>query len=284
MPTSLAQLGAIIHYEFRMQWRRRTTLAIMLPLAIVPLLYGLLFRDINPDIPLLPSPTAAQALQRDVSTAMTFSWLMFYIVLAVALPIAVADVMPKDRQIGTLEILSSLPLSHAVYLSGKLISVWSVALVSLLLMSVLNALATQLVVGAVDLGALLQMLLFGAVPLLIMNSGLAMLLAARQSTRRRAVFVAAAFVIVSVMMLLPGLDTIGFRAGGAITFVEGMSLGRAGLFYHYSLGAEGGFFGLSEIMDIPNTAQSAQWTIIGGLLQVVVVGVAVWQWMRWRDG
>lgn len=285
MNVALSQMGAIIRNEFRMQWRRRTVLVILAALLLVPLLYTVTFAPSLDELSELglsaASLTDEQRAQQQTSALMSFTWSLAYILVALALPVAVAETIPKDRQIGAAEVLGSLPMSNIVYLTGKLISVWVVALASLAIMIVLNALISWLVVGPFSFSVLLKMWLLGAVPLMLIQTGLAVLLAARQPTRRRAIFVGAALVIVCALMLVTGLTTVSAAPDQTISFLDSQNLGRATLFYYYSFGAEGGFLGpfLSQSVSI----DSVTLTILSGFLQLTLVGAVVWLWMRWRE-
>lgn len=285
MSIALLQMGAIIRNEFRMQWRKRTVLVILATLLLMPLLYTITFAPSLDDLSELGLPVASltdeQRVGQQTSALMSFTWSLASILVALALPVAVAETIPKDRQIGTAEVLGSLPMSNIVYLTGKLISVWVVALASLAVMVVLNALVSWLVVGPFNLSVLLRMWLLGTVPLMLIQTGLAVLLAARQPTRRRAVFVGAALVIVCALMLVTGLTSVSTAPEQTISFLESQNLGRAALFYYYAFGAEGGFLGpfLSQVVSI----DSVTLTILSGFLQLIVVGAIVWLWMRWRE-
>ena len=280
MNQALNQLGGIIRYEVRMQWRRRTALVVMLPLVLLPLLYAVFFKSAQLAPP--ANLTAERLAQQESANATAFNWALAYILLAFALPVAVADTAPKDRQLGVSETLGSLPLGPGVYLSGKVISVWLMSLAGLGIGVVLNAIVWRVAVGPFDPRVALQVWLLGALPVALINSALSVLLASRQATRRRALFVGAAFVMGCAVMLVIGLDQLRTMSGEIISFGQSLNPGRPALFLHYMFGIHGAWGNFSQSVQAV-APESATVSILGGALEVAVLWIVVWGWMRWRE-
>jgi hypothetical protein len=279
MSQALSQLSGIIQYEFRMQWRRRTVLVVMFPIALVPLLYAVFFKSAQLAPP--AALTVEQLAQQESANATAFNWALEYIVLAFALPVAVAETLPKDRQLGVSETLGSLPLGPGVYLSGKLISVWLITLAGFLIAIVLNAIVWRVTVGPFELGPTLQVWLVGALSIALTNSALSVLIASQQPTRRRALFVAAVFVMACALMLITGLEQLRTLNGEVISFGQSLNLGRAALLLHYLFGLFGAWGNFSQSVQAV-VPESAYLSILGGVLEVAALWIVMWLWMRWR--
>jgi len=105
------QLGAMVRYEVKMQWRRRG-----LPLLMIGLLLGLLLmalwlrselgmEGVGPNYPDL-GDLEKVVWQASVSFLILFgAWPVAATVLMVAIPPIVAETIPRDRQIGVRELI-----------------------------------------------------------------------------------------------------------------------------------------------------------------------------------
>ena len=102
----------------------------------------------------------------------------------------------------------------------------------------------------------------------VVNSTISLLLAAGQPTRRRAIGVA---VIFAALCLFANVALLTDTTLWANLF----SPGRSALTLHFLLIA----FSQEPLMPV-DTAQLANWSLMGGVLEVTVVWVAVWVWMR----
>ncbi len=107
MRVRLSRLAAVTFYEIVIHWRRRGLPLVIVFFAAISLMNGLAF----------------WVLKRDlfIGFLTTDPPLML---LILAMPIIVADTIPKDRQFLVRELLHSLPMSSGVYLIGKLLGVW----------------------------------------------------------------------------------------------------------------------------------------------------------------
>jgi hypothetical protein len=155
-----------------------------------------------------------------------------YVVFLIVLPIAAADAIPRDRQLGVDELLETLPLSKAVYLSGKLLSLWVSVLAGLAAALLVIGLFWWFAIGPFDLGLYLEMGVLGAGTLAVLQSGLALLLSAGQPAQRRAVLVGLIVSLTGLSALIPSLQLVD-------PFWRNFSLSRPALFVYYVWGRMG---------------------------------------------
>ena len=278
MKRMLAQVGAIINYEFRLQWRRRALLVITLSMMIVPISFAFMLRNqirtVTTDWTASGAITLQEARRQVASAILPVTWAPVYIVLALILPIVVADAIPKDRQLKLSELLGGLPLDITTYLTGKLFSVWLSVLAGLAAAMVLTGLVWWAVIGPFDLSLYLQLWLVGAIPLVILNAGLSALLAAGQPGQRRATLVGVAFSIASLFLLFPPLERMG-----SITVWDLINVSRPALFLYYLQTSQAPG---SVLSDVGVTESHLYLTILAGIVQIILVWLAVWGWMRFK--
>jgi hypothetical protein len=179
--------------------------------------------------------------------------------MALLAPIFVADLIPKDQQLGVRELFDTTPLSKGAYLAGKLVGGWLALLSSLLIVMIAAGIFWFLRAGGLDWGIYLEMWLVGAVALVIINGGLGIILPAPLSTRRRA--------ILAMIALL----TVSFFLGNQAVGEDVWSLVRGPIIIHY--------IGENFETTRPLYLQS----IAIGAAQLVLLGSLMWAWMRWRD-
>lgn len=277
MGVELAQLVAIIRYEMIMQRRRRGLPMIMIVLAIGLLLLALGVRGcVSEGVAQVEAPAEeipSGVAQLQASLAMTFGWSVALMLLILAVPPVVAEAIPKDRHIGVRELIDSLPLSSATYLTGKLLGVWVSMLVGLVGVAVLYGLGGWLIHGSYDLGVYLVFWIVGIVPLALFTSGMSALLPAGQSTRRRATFVGIAFAAYCVVMLLTTSGTV----------IDAVSLARPSVFLFLQAENVSPYSILSDLGIISYPPGQIPLTVGLGALQVALVWLLAWLWMRWKE-
>jgi hypothetical protein len=299
--TGLGQLGGVIRYELRMQWRRRGLLVYCAVLCAAVLLLGVAIRywssedEPNP-APAVPLPAALtrriERIQATIVAAIgTIAPVHMFSILG--LPVVVADAVPRDREIGVRELLRSLPWGHGVYLAGKLLSVWAGVVCGMAVAAVLSLLVGWAFLGAQDVRAHLALWGYGLLPLALYVSGMGALLAATQSTRRRAALVGVAFAVYCVVMLLTTSftlwDALSLARPSSVVAVQQAYLEQeiADLVQEYgsfsdldtfdrmSIAALGLRLGISQGL-VPLALGS-------GALQVALVWLVVWLWMQWKE-
>ena len=196
MNTTLSQLWGIMAYEMRLQWRRRSLLIIVVSFALLMLGFMLVQRQsMGVATGQLPLEMATFAVLLSLSP-------IGLLVMMVALPPMLAETIPKDRQYGVAELLAAQPISSGLYLAGKVFGVWCSILIMVVLVALLAAIAARVTFGPFDLGSYLSVWLVGIMPLALFVSGVTVLLASRQPSRRRATMVGGAFTMYCVLLLV----------------------------------------------------------------------------------
>lgn len=259
-----AQLRGMIWYEFKMHWRRRALTVVMLAMLSMVLITLALsasqeFRNVmNSD---------SESLDVSPETLRTYmivfmNWGYIAVVLALILPIVMADTIPLDRQLGAQELIESLPVTPEVYLTGKLIGAWAAMISAVLPIMVVSAAVFWGLHGAYDLGAYFAMWGVGALSLIILNGGMGVLLPAMQPTRRRAIVLMLGLVFILPIVLGANLDN-------PTSLIDYLLLIRAPIITHY-VSINRGYEGLVNAISI-------------GLIELVLVWVGVWRWWLWRE-
>jgi len=282
-PSSFVQLGAMLHYEFLLQWRRPTLLALVGGLIAVPILGAFLSKGqfSGYDTVIAAGGPLLEQIRAQITTSMlTAVWLGVSMTLLLLLPIVTADTIPRDRQVGVRELLDSLPVAPGAYLAGKILSLWVSLLAGLGLVALAAGIAWRWIVGPFNLGIYAEMWLLGAVPLALINSALSVLLAAGQPTNRRAIFVGAGFAIFCLLALLPGFLTHG-------TLLYDLNPARPAIELYYSVawpGAEAGasqdLLGIIQAVRTITSRQDVLLSIAAGMAEVGLLWLVVLQWMR----
>lgn len=257
---SLAQLWAVAGYEHRLHWRRRTVLVVMLIPCLISLLIALrLVRQVGGGLD--------AALQEQNTIALLLAtWLPLYVGLQ-TLPPIVADAMAKDRQLGTSELWSTLPVRPAVYLLGKLLGTWWTVLLVLAGAIIGIGLLWRLWIGAYDTGRYLEMAFVGALPLALTNTGLIVLLTAGFATRRQAALAGTALTIFCVF-------TMFFVS--PFPLVNAINPARPALLRYFLQAA------IPALADF-GTPADVLWSISGGAAELVLVGLLAWLWLRRQE-
>ncbi len=268
-----SQLGAIMRYEILLQQRQRLIIVVMLSAVALPIIMYVLFGQNNADEIQRTWITAGgisteAALQVTTRYATLYAAMPLYMITLLILPIVSADVIAKDRQHGVREVLDSLPLTTGTYLAGKVLS-WGVSVViGVVAAMLITGAALWLIIGPYHVAAFATSWLAIGWGIGVISSTLSMLLAAEQPTRRRAIGVAVMFAATCLFANIVLLAEPGMLANL-------LNPGRSALTLHFLL------LSLSDKALLPvATTQQVIWSLIGGVLEVAVVWVAVWAWMR----
>lgn len=254
-----SQVVSIARYEFRMLWRERAQVVITLVLLLMVLIPSLIATNdvngINGDDSFAFQGKIVPMTQIIVMVL----WGPVGISMAVLSPIFLADLIPKDRQLRVRELFDATALPRWAYLAGKLLGGWLAMFSTLLVVMLAAGAVWWLRIGPIDLRLYLDMWLIGAVSLVIINGGLGILLPATQTTRRRAI------------LLMIGLVVVGALFSNQYSQEQVFSPLRAPVILYY--------------MDPSTTAMRGNYfaTIVIGLLQLIIVALCVWGWMRWRE-
>jgi hypothetical protein len=268
----LTQLAGMAKYEFKMHWRRRALWVITLTMLVITGFAAMLG---GTEIGGLVDKLAEAGGLTDTAQVRLFmvlfaTWVSVAVLLSFIFPIAVADTIPLDRQLQIRELLDSLPLHSSIYLLGKLLGIWLAAFAGVILSLPITAAIWWITAGSYDVGKYAQMWLIGGAALIVLNGGLIVLAAAGQPTRRRA------FAAAVVVYILPFLF-VGRSLRIGITFdpVAYIDPLRAPIITRYTNLSAGDQFAF--------VSPEVSLTILVGLVELVIVGVLVWGWMRWRE-
>jgi ABC-type transport system involved in multi-copper enzyme maturation permease subunit len=168
MKSSVLQVGGIIMYELRMQWRRR---------ILIVILSVFLFSLAVLNMPIESSLTDQfQNVVAKVPTAV--------LILLALIPAMTAEIIPLDRQLKLHDLLRTLPLSRAAYLTGKVLSVWLGLLSSMVLIAAgLGAFVAA--TSTLDAEAYINLWLL-LLPHILMAASVPILAASILSSRRQA--------------------------------------------------------------------------------------------------
>lgn len=259
----LVQMGTMMRYEFRMHWRRRMLFAFVSTLIMLNLIMILIARDS------LVNGMNLLRTYSDHPDIVPLFWTGLYFVTVAFLGALTCDSIAIDRQIGVRELLDTLPLQTRIYLIGKVAGVIAGVVSCLLIAMMVIGVGAYLILGAYDLGKFIEMWLIGALPIALMNPTLSLLLAAGQSTRRRAAIIGGLFAFVCIWSLGSNLNPYD---GFSTNLLVGLNPARPAILR---------YFFVSEMPMALST--DVAWAIIIGVMEVLVVGVIVWAWMRWRE-
>jgi pimeloyl-ACP methyl ester carboxylesterase/ABC-type transport system involved in multi-copper enzyme maturation permease subunit len=275
-PAPLAQIIAMARYEFRLQWRRRAVSVMLLAMIALPVL-GAVTLGRQALAGAANSALPASQIQALVTEQMTFAtWGVLCGFLTLILPAVVADAIPKDRHFGVRELLDSLPLSTGTYLAGKMLGMLLTTLGGLALGFVVIGMAWRLAAGPFDYASYARLWVLGALPLLLMNPALGLLLAAGQPSNRRALLVGIGLCILCGLAWVPGFALLGTRW----TYINPSRL----VFFLYFLSTPTAESAATLRVLTQMLRGALGWSIAAGLLETALVYAGVWGWMRWREG
>jgi ABC-type transport system involved in multi-copper enzyme maturation permease subunit len=282
-PVALTQLAAIIRYEFRLQWRSAALPAVVAGLAITPLLGAVValgdFQGYRGAV--AAGTMAADVLRGKITGAMVMPiWVGLSLMALIFIPPLAAETIPRDRQAGVRELLDALPLPPGLYLLGKLLSLWLSLIVAVTAAALTTGLIWWLIIGPFDLVLFLDLWFVGGLGLCLINAGFSLLLAAPQTTTRRAVLVGAAFSL----LCLIGTGLLFAPQPG---WWQWLNPARPAVMLHYMLGLPGV---LNRNDDLTRAIaalvarianRQAVFTALGtGLAQVGLIWLMMWQWLK----
>lgn len=281
----LTQLAAMIRYEFLLQWRRVALPALVVGLIITPVLGAFIAQE---NFRGYRAALATGTLSLEVAKAeitaemMPMMWVGISLIVVMMIPLAVADTVPKDQQTGVRELLDTLPLSPGTYLAGKLLSLWLSLLVSIGLAAFIAGAVWRLMVGPFQMDIFLDLWFVGAVLLALINAGTSMLLGAGQPTNRRAILVGGAYVLIC----LAGMGFVFSTAAGWWRF---FNPARPAVMLYYALGYPDAVKGNDDLIRAAfefvqqvASREDVLRSLGAGLVQVGVVWLIVWLWLKRR--
>ncbi len=271
----LAQISAMTYYEMRMLWRRRMLRVLVLSISMIVGLALIAWRALgNADLPAEVMPNVL--FLRLVNNAVIgyVLWPLAYILLLVMGGLTVADMVPRDRQLGVSTLLDGAPLTRFTYLIGKLCGAWAALLVGLMAAMVVVGVLGWLIVGPYEIGVYVRMWIGGLVPLGLLHVGLCLLLTALVSTPRKAIMLSLVYGVVCVLLLQGSGDLSAATTWGLLNPARPYAL------YYYWFGwmAE-----ISFILTRIGYAE-ARGSIVLGVLELSLVGLFVWAWLRAHEG
>jgi len=259
MKITFSKIGAIAWYELKMQWRQRGTIVMMLSMLVATLApIGFIMAE---------SGGGNGGDGMALKSAISLTWSPIGIVLALLMPLLSAATIPRDRQLGVRELLDSTPLNYGTYLLGKVIGSWLAISVGIAGIALLAGIGWWLIIGSYNVLEYMEPWLVAALPIIMINIGIIILLAAHQSDGRHAVLVAIFFVVVLPMLL--GLQSKG-------DWRDALNPLRPALFFEYI-----------DVSTINETIQlkllPISTTILTGFVQLGVVGIGAWGWQRLKE-
>lgn len=280
------QIGAMIRYEFLLQWRRVALPALGLGIMFPAILGAFLARN---QFGRYSEAVTTGALSLETARAnitaemISITWLGAILVLILMLPFVVAETIPKDRHLGVREVLDSLPLGPGIYLTGKVLSLWLSLSITLGLAALIIAAIWRLVIGPFNLDIYLELWLVGVIPLALINAGLTSLLAAGQPNNKRAMMVGGVFSLLCLFGLGFAFVTYG-------TFWDWLNPARPAVLLYYAIGWPGAMQG-NEILSRLNQSaldlitqyvnhKRVMQSLLAGLGQVGLIGLLIWLWRR----
>lgn len=258
MRLQLAQMTGIARYEMKMLWRGRPFRVILLALLVINVVTALEVKE------------RRSHYSVDVITWVSVDsivWSNISMVLAFALPVILADIIPKDRQFGVCELLDTLPVTRGAYLLGKLLGVYRSLFTGLIALMIVIGVSYHFALANISWSGYLEMWCVGAGGLAIMNGGLGVLLPAAQPTRRRA-------IVLMIIVLVPFYLAGGDLSRSVVTYLSPARLP----FLMYHLIGLGGTFSRSRF-----TFDDVLLSFLVGVLELIIIGVVVWAWPRWRE-
>jgi pimeloyl-ACP methyl ester carboxylesterase len=277
-----AQLGAMLRYEFLLQWRGAVVPALAAAFMVTPMVGAFIeletFRGYQTA---LAHGTLAPAVARADITArlIPITWLGVALISTLMLPLAAANAIPRDREVGVRELLDALPLSPGVYLAGKLFGLWLSLFAGLVLAALVIGGVWRLMIGPFDMGLYTEMWLVNAALLVFINAGLSVLLAAGQPSTRRAILVGGVVVLLALMGMGFALVDNGW--------LQWFNPARPAVHLYYVLGFPGALAGNDErtqavvafVRHLANPPR-VRLALATGLAQVGLVWLVVWQWLK----
>lgn len=253
MKVKMMQVGKIAYYEFRMHWRERALLVVLLAVAVLNVFSILIIASNTIPVEVDVNQMVNYMLAAPVS-----------VTLALVLPIVVSNTIPKDTQWGVRELIDTLPVGQDVYYAGKVAGMWAAVLAGLMGVAAVTGILYRAIFGALDLRSYIEMWLVVGVLLVLLNGTLGVLVTATQPNRRRAALVMIAVFILAIFLGAEDFNTLSLQA-----YFNPI---RPAIVMHY-LGIIG-----SDISDW----QAVALTVAAGVAELVGVVGLLWAWQRWQ--
>ena len=271
-----AQMIAIIRYEVLWQRRQRLLIGVILSAIVLPLsMYALFGQGNSAEVQrawiVSGGITTEAALTVTSRYAITYSAMTMYMITLIILPVISADVIARDRQHGVRELLDGLPLTTGTYLGGKLLGWWVSVSIGLAAAMVAVGAGLWILIGPYHVADYAVAWLTISRGVGLVNSALTMLLAAGQPTRRRAIMVGVVFAAVCLFANITLLTEPGL-------VWNVLSPGRQAITMHFFVGAWN-----DAILEQVATHEEVLWSLMGGVLEVAVVWVGAWWWIKTRN-
>ena len=280
---SVGQLMAMGRTECLLQWRGAMLPALTIGLMVTPVLGAFISRS---KFSGYREALAGGAISLETAKAnitaemMPILWMGTALIALAVIPILVAATIPKDRQLGVRELLDALPLPPAIYLTGKLLSLWVNLLVCIGLAALVSGLTWWLVVGPFDVGRFLTIWFLGAAGLSLINAGSSMLLAAGQPDTRRAVLVGIGYAFICLV-------GVGLALVPVSPLWRSLNPARPAVLLYYAFGWPGLLANADDMtrLAVDYVRQLAgpkdvMASLMVGFGQVAVLWTIVWLWLR----
>ena len=276
---------AIARYEFKLLWRQRIIPILVLVLAALPLIFGFFIRselsggtgffaEINPE-------GAGDISQSVTATVQWFSWAAIYLILTIMAPLVMSAQIPRDRQLGVRDLLDGLPLPPGVYLNGKLLGAWTALFASLLGAMGVALVGWRLQLGAVHIPSVVSLWLVGGSAVIVLNTGLAVLLAAGQPTRRRAYLVSGLFNFVTLLFYVRANTSLDNTDPTRFAWWQFFTPDRSPMTTYFLFQNIG--LMLRNFPGVPAVSINRVWqTVLAGLLELALVWFVARRYVRTR--
>lgn len=271
MNTKLSQLWGIIRYEVRLQWVRRSLVIVGVCFALVVLMF----------LGLSTSTADREGLN---STAATFGLLLSVapaslLLVLLALPPVVAETIARDRPYGIDELRDTLPLTPGVYLLGKVLGVWVCVIIMIVAVVALLWIAGQFVLGPIDLVPFARLWLTVIIPAALFVSALSVLLASRQTSRRRATLIGS-LIAIYCLLTIPFIESNAYGWGESALPSAWLTLALSNAFHTVANSTELP----AALLQFALIPEAFLWqTAVAMSVQLLFIWLIVWGWWQWRQ-
>lgn len=266
-----SQLTGIIWYEMRLQWRRRAMLVVVLSFVIMMSFFIYMqYRSM--------AESGLSELPIDMATITLVMGLapVGMLVMMLTLPPIVAETIPKDRQYGVDELLKATPMTPGLYLVGKVLGTWLSLVVMTTVIALFEWALARIAFGPIKISMYLTVWLQGIMPLSFFVSGMSVLLASRQPTRRRATMIGGLFTMYC-MVTIPVINEASYTWLQAFIPAAWIQVMFRFMFMYLEVGQASP--AVSEVL--PHVPQQFVWrTLIAAAVQILVIGLVTYGWWR----
>lgn len=232
---NIAQLAAIARYEFLMAVRRRSLIILLVLFVLGILVFSLIAKETNAssalrikevdgrveyfqgDTPVPPEAIPAWMQGVDLaqwqgSSQVMIALLGSVVLVSIAIVMFMNESIPLDRQHRIRELLDALPLSRATYLGGKLVGAWFGVLVITFLSMLVSVGVFLAIFNAFNITYFVMVWLLMIVPVIAINTSLAVLLTSWAGSRRSAILISLLVTPLALLVYsvaLPSLGAVG---------------------------------------------------------------------------